>query len=349
MSMSLILGKAALGFKRKLPTILMVTGSVTEIAAVVTAVKSGPIALKAIDTTKDNIKKIKEVKEDGTITYPKGTDENGDVVTVTEDYTKSDYAKDLTIEYTRGAGRLIKSLWLPITLTFVSGGCYWAAYGMKAKALASVSAALATTTANFDNYRKRTIEELGKDKDKEFISGVREETVVDEDGKEHKTGRYILDRDVDQTCPLFNTFTVRIDERNSSYRINATDDIHLATWLSMCEDSINRVFHSKGWIGADEILDILGVSSQNNDSIDMNIAKALGRILSPEGDEWFSLNCWCEDDYDLGERHLSVVRDRDGAIYLNLDLDPEPIIGRIPAKKKADIRDQVRKYPGLEK
>lgn len=52
------------------------------------------------------------------------------------------------------------------------------------KEIAVTSAALASTTAEFMNYRKNVINELGEEKDEMFLTNAITETVKDENGKE---------------------------------------------------------------------------------------------------------------------------------------------------------------------
>lgn len=52
------------------------------------------------------------------------------------------------------------------------------------KEIAVTSAALASTTMEFMNYRKNVVAELGEEKDEEFLTDAIKETVKDENGKE---------------------------------------------------------------------------------------------------------------------------------------------------------------------
>lgn len=52
------------------------------------------------------------------------------------------------------------------------------------KEIAVTSAALASTTMEFMNYRKNVIAELGEEKDEEFLTSAIKETVKDENGKD---------------------------------------------------------------------------------------------------------------------------------------------------------------------
>jgi hypothetical protein len=123
--------------------------------------------------------------------------------------------------------------------------------------------------------------------------------------------------------------------------------LHLKTWLSISQDAMNRIYHTKGWISCAECLDVLGINEYNCDNIDPNVTHAIGKVLPKDHEDYIDLDCIRRDEY--GRETLCVTKDTEGNIYLTFNFDAEPIIGRIPKRSKRELARRMELYPEIEK
>lgn len=95
-------------------------------------------------------------------------------------YTAKDYSHDVRILKIRAAGEVCKLYAPPVALGIVSIAALSGSHIILSRRNAALSAAYSAVFEGFKEYRKRVVDELGEDKDREFRFGVKEREIVEE-------------------------------------------------------------------------------------------------------------------------------------------------------------------------
>ena len=171
--------------KANSPKILMGIGVVSSVAAVVDAVKQTPRAIDILEEHKEEIDKIKSVRD---MNRP--------------DYTDKDYKKDIFGAYVRTVGDLGKCYARPIVLELVGLGCFCGASRILSERTKIAQAAAAAAIDGAIADRKKVVEAIGEEKASEIFNGEIEKKVtkeiVDETGKKKKVTEKITVVDPNQ-------------------------------------------------------------------------------------------------------------------------------------------------------
>ena len=167
--------RAAVKAAKYAPHILVGLGIGMTTAGTLMAVKNGTKAEHIIEEHKQAMEDIKEVKKMA---------ENKETI-----YTTKDEIKDTAIAYSQTAWKIVKENWIPITL-YVSGVvCILSGVNILNKRYIGMAASYAGLHKSYSDYRKRVVEEQGKDADFRYANGVRKEsydyTEVAENGEQH--------------------------------------------------------------------------------------------------------------------------------------------------------------------
>lgn len=231
---------------------------------------------QTINDIKNNIQEVKDQKP------REASGKDGKVISYdeSEGVTIKDYRKNLTIAYAK-AGLTMAKLYGPaLMVDILSLGLILNSY----KTLSTnCTAALADATmANnmLSKYRKRVIDTLGEEADKEFRLGIKEKVietpVTDENGevKTDKNGNIkmkkekveVLDYDLDPSATYAMIFS-RETSKNFEYdrELGRGDDTYNEMFLRRIEDVFNNKLHTKDgnhvWLS--EICDEIGFEVEN--------------------------------------------------------------------------------------
>jgi len=160
-------GRSLLLAKKYSPEILVVTGMVGLVVSTVMVVKAANKTEKLLDTSKVKIEAAAEVSK-----------------------------KELTVAYVNTGYEFIKLYGPAVTLGAASVACILGSHNIMKKRNLALIAAYKTVEKGFTDYRKRVVEELGEQKDRDFRYGVEKQTysevVKDEEtGKEKKVKKQV--------------------------------------------------------------------------------------------------------------------------------------------------------------
>ena len=95
-------------------------------------------------------------------------------------YTAKDYAHDVRILKMRTAGQVCKLYAPPVALGIVSIAALSGSHVILSRRNVALSAAYSAAMEGFRDYRQRVTDELGEEKDREFMFGVKEREIVEE-------------------------------------------------------------------------------------------------------------------------------------------------------------------------
>lgn len=152
---SIGLGKVGMKLSKHSPEILLVAGIGGIVGGTVLACKATLKVDSVLNEYEDKIETINEVLYD----HP-------------EQYTKEDAAKDKTVMVAKTAVELIKLYGPAVSLTVGGIVCICVSHGIMHKRNLAITAAYKAVETALSDYRKRVREQLGEERDKEFMYGA---------------------------------------------------------------------------------------------------------------------------------------------------------------------------------
>lgn len=166
--------------KKFSPEILFVAGVVGTVASTVMACKSTLKAAEIVKEHKENLDAIDKVMND---------DEYAEV-REEQNYDETQYKADLRNAYIQTGVKLVKTYAPAAALGVISIGCLTGSNRILKNRNVAVTAAYEALYTGYSNYRKRVVERIGEEAEKEIRYGLVKkdikETVTDENGKEKK-------------------------------------------------------------------------------------------------------------------------------------------------------------------
>lgn len=153
----------------KSPELLLVGAGVTGALALGLACKETVSAMDILDEHKKTLEEIEEVHR---------MEESGEIETGT--YPEATYKKDIMVAYSHTGVKLAKNYTPTALCTAVTVALVLSSYNIMKKRNVALTMAYAGLHEAYTTYRKRVIEDLGKEKDMEYRFGKHTETVTEE-------------------------------------------------------------------------------------------------------------------------------------------------------------------------
>lgn len=296
-------GRTGLLVKKHSPEILIGVGIAGVITSTVMACRSALKIETVLDEAKNKIDKIHLGKE----------------TLKPEVYNETDYKKDMTIAYAQTGFELFKLYAPSITLGALSIGCILGGYGIMRKRNIALMAAYKTVEQSFTDYRKRVVDELGEEKDREFKYGMKKEkikvTEVGPDGKEKKSVKEVNVMDpnnISEYAKFFDNSSVRWED-NPEYNM---------TFLKCQQNYANDMLKANGHLFLNEVYDMLGIPRTRAGAV-------VGWVLG-QGDDFVdfgifdvTLEGYINDIVNdtIGEQRRDFVNGRRNCILLDFNVD----------------------------
>lgn len=235
------IGRGGVILKKYSPEILTAAGVVGTVGSTVLACKATLKVEDILDEAKKKSNLINAV-HDGEIE-------------VDAEYTDKDYSKDLLVNRTQTAVKLIKLYGPAITLGALSITAILGGQHILRKRNVAVMAAYKLCEESFANYRSRVKDELGEEKDRQFYYGITEETVKDKvkskDGKT-KTVTTKVEKAPDH---LYSQYARFFDEANENWNKSPEQNMY---FLKMVQNQMNDKLKARGHVFLNEVYDALG-------------------------------------------------------------------------------------------
>lgn len=235
------IGRGSLVLKKYSPEILTAAGVIGTISSTVLACKATLKVEDILDEAKKKSNLINAV-HDGEIE-------------VDAEYTDKDYSKDLLVNRTQTAVKLIKLYGPAISLGALSITAILGGQHILRKRNVAVMAAYKLCEESFNNYRSRVKYELGEEKDRQFYYGMTEETVKDKvkskDGKT-KTVTKKVEKAPDH---LYSQYARFFDEANINWDKSPEQNMY---FLKMVQNQMNDKLKARGHVFLNEVYDALG-------------------------------------------------------------------------------------------
>lgn len=235
------IGRGGVILKKYSPEILTAAGVVGTVGSTVLACKATLKVEDILDEAKKKSNLINAV-HDGEIE-------------VDAEYTDKDYSKDLLVNRTQTAVKLIKLYGPAITLGALSITAILGGQHILRKRNVAVMAAYKLCEESFANYRSRVKDELGEEKDRQFYYGITEETVKDKvkskDGKT-KTVTTKVEKAPDH---LYSQYARFFDEANMNWDKSPEQNMY---FLKMVQNQMTDKLKARGHVFLNEVYDALG-------------------------------------------------------------------------------------------
>lgn len=235
------IGRGGLILKKYSPEILTAAGVIGTVGSTVLACKATLKVEDILDEAKKKSNLINAV-HDGEIE-------------VDAEYTDKDYSKDLLVNRTQTAVKLIKLYGPAISLGALSIAAILGGQHILRKRNVAVMAAYKLCEESFNNYRSRVKGELGEEKDRQFYYGITEETVKEKvkskDGKT-KTVTKKVEKAPDH---LYSQYARFFDEANINWDKSPEQNMY---FLKMVQNQMNDKLKARGHVFLNEVYDALG-------------------------------------------------------------------------------------------
>lgn len=290
-----------INLQKNLPTILMVGGSIAITGGVITTIFATRKSEKLIKEHKEAIKIVNDLIEEQTKDLPEE-----------EKKTYSDpKIKDKIVRANFRIAMRMMITWAP-TVALVGGGIFAMFKGglIFKKRLLQVTAAYVTLDTAFKTYRNRVVEDVGEDKDFEYLHGVKKEKIeiTDENGKKQKIEALTINEseiDVSEYGAILARGITTEYDPNVDYMVNM---------VQQAQTVLNNKFLSQGYLFLNDVRDELGLKPTSE-----------GQVVGWVQDKNDSVNItykkiWIKDeDGNPIEQALIVDFDPYGVIWQAID------------------------------
>ena len=235
------IGRGGLVLKKYSPEILTAAGVIGTVGSTVLACKATLKVEDILDEAKKKSNLINAV-HDGEIE-------------VDAEYTDKDYSKDLLVNRTQTAVKLIKLYGPAISLGALSIAAILGGQHILRKRNVAVMAAYKLCEESFNNYRSRVKDELGEEKDRQFYYGMTEETVKDKAKSKDGKTKTITKKVEKAPDHLYSQYARFFDEANINWDKSPEQNMY---FLKMVQNQMNDKLKARGHVFLNEVYDALG-------------------------------------------------------------------------------------------
>ena len=267
--------RGVLLLRKHSPEVLLGIGIVGVVATTVLACRATLKADNVVIDAKDKLDRIKKTKE----------------VSTEEKYPAKEHKRDIAVVYVQTAVDFAILYSPAITLGLTSIACILGAHNIMRRRNVAIIAAYKAVESSFSNYRKRVVEELGPEKDRQFRHGIREElirTTVEGDNGEAVD----LDTMVEVVDPnSYSEYSRFFDESCKAW---SKIPGYNMSFLKTQQNHANDILHTRGHLFLNEVYEMLGILHSTPGSI-------TGWVMDDNNDNFV--------DFGLFEAENEKVRD----------------------------------------
>lgn len=277
-------GRQLLLTQKHSPTILFVGGTIGVVATVVLACRG---TLKLEDVLYENDKKMGMAKH--------LREENN------PNYSDKDYKQDVGVVYVRTVTKIAKIYAPAFVVGVISISALTGSHIILTNRNIGLTAAYAAVEKGFAEYRKRVLDDVGEEKEREYRYGSETREFVEETTKGHKVtqvarvgpeGASIYAKFFDQLCPdwspqpEYNRLFIQCQQTYANHKLRA-----------------------QGHLFLNEVYDSLGIDRTKAGAV-------VGWVMNDVGDNYVDFGV-----FDGSERTRDFVNGREGSILLDFNVD----------------------------
>src|SRR6516162_605963 len=274
--------RQALHAKKNSPHIFFMGGLAGVVASTVLACRATLNLDKVVDELRNDIENVK------------GMEEESD-----REYHDKEYHKDLAYVYGKGSYNIARLYAPAATLGVVSIACLTGSHISLNRRNQALTAALATMTAAYEEYRQRVSDELGADRERNINMSTHDELITNKDGEKE----LIKVADQNGRSPYARFF----DEYSPNWQKNA----ELNRLFVQCQQNYaNNLLQARGHVFLNEVYDMLGIERSRAGSV-------VGWVISDYGDNYIDFGMfevYSRDFVNGQERSILLDFNVDGVI-----------------------------------
>lgn len=274
-------GRSTVIVKKYSPEILTAVGVVGTVTSAVMASRATLKLEPIIESTRGGIDQVKDLRTN-------------------KEYTEKDYVKDLTYIYAINARDLFKLYAPSITLGMTSIACLLGAHGIMRKRNVALAAAYKTVETSFAEYRKRVVEELGLDKDRDFRAPTEKVERKNKETGKNETVEVVNPNKISGYAKFF-------DEGCSQWKKNPEYNL---LFLRCQQNWANDLLQARGHVFLNEVYDMIGVERTQAGSV-------VGWVLGENGDNFIDFGIYDSDNAQARE----FVNGHERSILLDFNVD----------------------------
>lgn len=217
-----------------------------------------------------------------------------------DEYSSTQYKRDITGAYSRCALDLIKLYGPAFTTASLSIVCLVSAQGIMQKRNAALAALYKSSEEALTKYKQRVAEEFGEEKERDISAGVREVEETDDDG--NKQVASYIDKHVKAS-----QYARFFDETNPNWEKKAD---YNRLFLKNVQNHMNDLLHARGHVFLNDVYDRLGIDRTTEGAV-------VGWIMGGKGDNYIDFNI-----YDFqSEAKRAFVNGHEPSILLDFNVD----------------------------
>lgn len=273
------LTRKALVIRKHSPEILFVGGILGVVGGTVLACRATLKLHETLDEVEEDINAVKAMKKD--------MDEGEG----TKTYTPQNYRKDVAYVYTKAGIKFVKLYGPAILVEGLGLAALTGSHVTLNKRNAGLTAAYATLSAAFSEYREKVAREMGPETEERLHHGIE----LDQHGEETKPER-------DRTAPYVFIY----DRMNPNWQ----NDPDLTKIFIECQQHwANQQLRARGHVFLNEVLDALGIDRTKAGSV-------TGWVMGGDGDEFIDFGLYeVNNTWNGWETSILLNFNVDGVIW----------------------------------
>jgi hypothetical protein len=283
-------GRALLQTQKNSPIILTIAGISGMVATAVLASRATLKLEEVLDETQGNLKTVKRL-----------ADEERD------DYTPEDQVKDKSIIYVQMVSKVVRLYGPSIAVGTLSIAMILSGHNILTRRNAAISAAYIATERAFKEYRARVRDEVGDDKEREFLYGKD----IEETYKDESTGELVTISHPDPSG--LSVYARYFDEFSTEWR---RDPGYNAFFVKSQQNYWNDRLRARGHVFLNEVYDSLGIPRTTE-------AQIVGWVYDPDGDKGLNGDNYIDFGIynDENDKSREFVNGWEKSILLDFNVD----------------------------
>lgn len=279
-------GRSLLKVQKYSPEILTSVGIAGTVASGVMLVKATLNADEVVDKAQERIRLVKEHHE----MKPKDVQEKD----------QDDFKRNLAAMYLRAGLDFTKLYGPAVSLGVASIGCIIAAHGIMRKRNAALVAAYKVVETGFSEYRKRIMEELGEEQERDIFHNLKETSVADEEDGEEKI--VVENPGLDE----YSTYARFFDETSNNWVKNPD---YNKVFLRAQQNYFNDLLIARGHVFLNEVYDALDLPRSQAGAL-------VGWVHGGKGDNYIDFGM-----YTNNNSSRTFINGLESAVLLDFNVD----------------------------
>lgn len=291
-SVTRTVAKHSMKVRKNAPSILFVGGVAGVVTSTVLACRATLKLNDVLEKPKNNLETANSLLQGY---HP-------EMITGTYDYSEKDYNQD-RLKICIDAAWQVTKLYGPSVVIGVGSVCMLTkSHNILNRRNAGLTAAYAALEKGYSDYRKRVVNELGEDKDKEFQHGTETSTTVKEDknGPKKVKKKHFGPDGTSPYAKFFNAGNVNWDT-NPDYNI---------MFLRNQQNYANQQLHAKGYLFLSDVYDVLGFERTK-------ASQVVGWVLG-NGDDYVDFGVFSDKNM---VQFYEFVSGKEGELLLDFNVD----------------------------